>query len=108
MLDRGRLRRALDRQARVRRQVFDRVGWWRHMLGCGRHGLDFALGLCALDRFALDLVARAVACALSTRVTAPGTMVGLGLGGALRALVLCDQRLPVGDRNLVVVGMDFA
>ena len=35
-------------------------------------------------------------------------MVGLGLGGALRALVLGDQRLPVGDRDLVVVGMDFA
>jgi len=35
-------------------------------------------------------------------------MVGLGLGRALRALVLGNQRLPVGDRNLIVVGMDFA
>ena len=35
-------------------------------------------------------------------------MVGLGLGRALGALVLGDQRLPVGDRDLVVVGMDFA
>ena len=78
------------------------------MLGRRRHGLDFALGLCALDRFALDLVAGAVASALPACVTAPGAMVGLGLGGALRALVLRDQRLPVGDRDLVVVGMDFA
>ena len=39
---------------------------------------------------------------------ASGAMVGLGLGRALRALVLGDQRLPVGDRDLVVVGMDFA
>ena len=37
-----------------------------------------------------------------------GATVGLVLGGALRALVLGDQRLPVGNRDLVVVGMDFA
>src|SRR6478735_388639 len=49
----------------------------------------------------------AVACALPARVPAPGAMVGLGLGRALRALVLGDQCLPVGDRNLIVVGMDF-
>ena len=67
-----------------------------------------ALGLCALDRFALHLVADAVAGALPARVPASGAMVGLGLGRALRALVLGDQRLPVGDRDLVVVGMDFA
>ena len=42
------------------------------------------------------------------RVPAAGAMVGLGLGGALCALFLGDQRLPVGDRDLVVVGMDFA
>ena len=35
-------------------------------------------------------------------------MVGLGVGGALGALVLGDQRLPVGDRDLIIVGMDFA
>jgi hypothetical protein len=39
---------------------------------------------------------------------ASGAAVGLGLGGALGALVLGDQRLPVGDRDLVIVGMDFA
>src|SRR5262249_50523384 len=38
----------------------------------------------------------------------PGSAVGLGLGGALRALVLGDQRLSVGDWDLVIVGMDFA
>ena len=35
-------------------------------------------------------------------------MVGLGIGGARSALLLVDQRLPVGDRDLIVVGMDFA
>ena len=39
---------------------------------------------------------------------ASGAVVGLGVGGALGALVLGDQRLPVGDRDLIVVGMDFA
>ena len=32
----------------------------------------------------------------------------LVIGGAVGAFFLVDQRLPVGDRNLVVVGMDFA
>ena len=35
-------------------------------------------------------------------------VVGLDVGGALLALFLGDQRLPVGDRNLIVVRMDFA
>ena len=35
-------------------------------------------------------------------------MVGLGVGVAMRALFLGDQRLPVGDRDLIIVGMDFA
>ena len=38
----------------------------------------------------------------------PRTAIDLVIGGALRALLLVDQGLPVGDRNLVVVGMDFA
>ncbi len=35
-------------------------------------------------------------------------MVGLGIGGALGAFLLGDQRLPIGDRDLIVVGMNFA
>src|SRR5712691_436581 len=34
-------------------------------------------------------------------------MVGVALGVALGAIFLRDQRLPVGDRNLIIVGMDF-
>src|SRR6516162_5994568 len=45
---------------------------------------------------------------LGACLPAAGAAVGLGLGGALGALVLGDQRLPVGDRDLVIVGMDFA
>ena len=61
-----------------------------------------------LDRLALDLVARPLDAALAPAVAAAGAAVGLGVGGALRALLLGDQRLPVGDRDLIVVGMDFA
>src|SRR5262249_56009259 len=51
-----------------------------------------------------DLIARA----LEASLPAARAAVGLGLGGALSALVLGDQRLPVGDGDLVIVGMDFA
>ncbi len=38
----------------------------------------------------------------------PRAPVDLVIGGALRALFLVDQRLPVGDRDLIIVRMDFA
>ena len=39
--------------------------------------------------------------------TPVGAVIGIGVGGAVVALFLGEQRLPVGDRNLIVVGMDF-
>src|SRR5215472_4921483 len=39
---------------------------------------------------------------------APGAALDLVVGFALGALLLGDQCLSVGDRNLVVIGMDFA
>jgi hypothetical protein len=42
------------------------------------------------------------------RPAAIGTILGFLLGLAMSALVGLDQRLPVGDRDLVIVGMDFA
>ena len=48
------------------------------------------------------LAARAPAAA-----AAAGAAVDLVLGVAVRALFLGDQRLPVGDRDLIIVGMDF-
>src|SRR5690606_34068163 len=44
------------------------------------------------------------------RVTARqsfGTAVGSGLEFGFRSRLFLKQRLPVGDRNLIVVGMDF-
>ena len=49
-----------------------------------------------------------MAAAFPAPVAAPGAVVGLGVGGALGALVLGDQRLPVGDRDLIIIRMDFA
>src|SRR5207244_12290978 len=39
---------------------------------------------------------------------AAGAPVDLGVGRALGALLLGGERLPVRDRNLIVIGMDFA
>ncbi len=38
----------------------------------------------------------------------PRTPIDLVIGGALRPLFLGNQGFPVGDRDLIVVGMDFA
>src|SRR5262249_43180061 len=78
------------------------AGRRRHLFGAGGHRADLELGV---DRLALDLVAPAL---LLAALAAAGAAVGLGLGGALGTLVLGDQRLPVGDRDLIIVGMDFA
>ncbi len=51
---------------------------------------------------------RAGRCGHAVTAPAPGAMVGLDVERALRALLFLDQRLPVGDRDLIIVGMDFA
>ena len=53
---------------------------------------------------------RIAACSGMVAVVAvpPRTAIDLVVGGALRALFFVDQSLPVRDRNLVVIGMDFA
>ena len=62
------------------------------------------------QRLAADHVARALGAAVVIAVApaAPaGAVVGVGIGGAVVAFFLGQQRLPVGDRDLIVVGMDF-
>ena len=41
-------------------------------------------------------------------VMPPRTAIGLIFRVALRAAFFVDQGLPVGDRDLIVIGMDFA
>ncbi|WP_375144034.1 hypothetical protein [Bradyrhizobium sp. Ash2021] len=61
---------------------------------------------------ALDAVAIAAAAGIAMARTAAmavgGAVLALFLGLAMGALVGFDQRLTVGDRYLVIVGMDFA
>ena len=66
--------------------------------------------LLAGNRLAADHIARAVGAAVAVAVAsaAPvGAVIGIGIGGAVVALFLFNQRLPVGDRDLIIVGMDF-
>jgi hypothetical protein len=68
------------------------------------------LGVCVLDDLAPDAVATAAAAriAMARAAAAVMTVLVLFLGLAMGALVGLDQGLTVGDRDLVIVGMDFA
>jgi hypothetical protein len=43
-----------------------------------------------------------------TAATVAGTVFGLFLGLPMGAFVGFDQRLAIGDRNLIIIGVDFA
>ncbi|MGY4313216.1 hypothetical protein ACVWW1_002519 [Bradyrhizobium sp. JR3.5] len=74
-------------------------------LGC-RQRLRVA---CTLDHLALDAVAMAAAAGIAmARPAAMAAVLVLFLGLTMGALVGFDQRLTIGDRDLIVVGMDFA
>ena len=65
---------------------------------------------CALDHLAADAAAVAAAARIAVARTAAvaGTVFAFLFGLAVGAFVGFDQRLPVGDRNLIVIRMDFA
>ena len=71
-------------------------------------GLCFALGV--LDDTALHALATVAAAriAMARATAAMMTVLVLFLRLAMGALVGLDQRLTVGDRDLIIVGMDFA
>jgi len=77
-------------------------------------GLGGLRGILAgvLDDATLDAVAMAaaarIAVARAATVAAGGAVLALFLGLAVGALVGLDQRLTVGDRDLIVVRVDFA
>jgi hypothetical protein len=67
------------------------------------------IGACALDHAALHPVATATAARIAmARPAAVGTVFGFFFGFAMGAFVGFDQGLTVGDRNLIIVRMDFA
>jgi hypothetical protein len=64
---------------------------------------------CSLDDLAADAVAGAAAARVAVaRTAAVGAVLRLLLGLAMGAFVGFDQRLAVGDRNLIIIRMDFA
>jgi len=69
---------------------------------CGRFRAD------GLDDLALNPFAVAAAARVAVARPAPiGAVVGFFLGLAVGTLVGLDQGLTVGDRDLIIVGMDF-
>ena len=67
-------------------------------------------GIGASDDVALNAFAMTAAAgvAVARAAAAVGAVLALFLGFAMGLFLGLDQRLPVGDRDLVVVGMDFA
>ncbi len=61
-----------------------------------------------VDRFARDPLRAMGGGAVARTPPHAGAAVGLRFGVAVGALFLVDQGLPVGDRDLVVIGVDFA
>jgi hypothetical protein len=71
--------------------------------------LGCSIGAGALDDLAADAIATAAAARIAMpRAAAVVAVFVLFLGLAVGALVGLDQRLTVGDRDLIIVGMDFA
>jgi hypothetical protein len=67
------------------------------------------IGAGALDHAALHAVTLAATARVAVAwAAAVGTIFGFFLGLAMGALIGFDQRLTVGDRDLIIVGMDFA
>jgi hypothetical protein len=69
------------------------------------------IGAGVLDDLALDPLATAAAARVAvarTPAAVAGAVFGFFLGLAMGAFVRLDQRLTVGDRNLIIVRMDFA
>jgi hypothetical protein len=67
------------------------------------------IGACVLDDVALDALAIAAAARVAVaRPAAVGTVFGFLFGLAMGAFVRLDQRLTIGDWNLIIIGVDFA
>src|SRR4029077_18784717 len=68
------------------------------------------IGAGVLDDLALDALATTSAAriAVTRTASASGAILALLLGLAMGAFVRLDQRLAIGDRDLVIVRMDFA
>jgi hypothetical protein len=86
------------------------VGMLRQGQALDRLSGRIGAGVEALDDVAADALALTAAAriAVARAAAAVGAVLALFLGFAMGLFFGLDQRLPVGDRDLVVVGMDFA
>jgi hypothetical protein len=75
-----------------------------------RLGSGIGTGVEAFDDVAADALALTAAAgvAVARAAAAVGAVLALFLGFAMGLLIGLDQRLPIGDRDLIIVGMDFA
>jgi hypothetical protein len=74
-----------------------------------REGRLVVIQVCRFEDAALHAVAVAAAARIAMPRAAPvRTVLALFFGLAMGAFVRLDQRLSIGDRNLIIVGMDFA
>src|SRR5256885_16476251 len=84
------------------------IGMLLPVIGLRRlRGID----ACALDDLALDAIAMAAAAGVAVARTtgvAVGTVFALFFGRAMGALTGLDQRLTVGDRDLIIIRMNSA
>jgi hypothetical protein len=77
--------------------------------GCGIASfVVLRLGACFVDRRAAHAIAATAAARIAMARTAARPLFGFFLGLSVGALIVLDQRLPIGDGDLVVVGMNFA
>ncbi|WP_334271021.1 hypothetical protein [Bradyrhizobium sp. 1(2017)] len=86
------------------------LGLRRQDLALDRLGRGIGTGVETFDDVAADTLAMAAATgiAVTRAAAAVGAVLALFLGLAMGLLLGLDQRLPVGDRDLIIVGMDFA
>ena len=79
----------------------------RSFIAAGRARLGSDIPRRSFGQFAMQDIVAMPRCGVSRTAAMPRLAVDLVVGGAVGALLLFDQRLPIGDRNLIVVRMDF-
>src|SRR5215831_5004199 len=77
--------------------------------GVGRRRFCAVIGDAVVDRLARNRLRGAFGSAVTRGAAShAGAAIGFGFRIAVGALFLVDQRLPIGDRYLVVIWVDFA
>ncbi|WP_283807785.1 hypothetical protein [Bradyrhizobium sp. CCH5-F6] len=86
------------------------LGLCRQILSVDGQGCGIGAGVEAFDDVAAHALAMTAAASIAVAGTAAavGAVLALFLSLAMGLFLGFDQRLPIGDRDLIIVGMDFA